>query len=296
MRVASPPMLFRLARWMMRRDAPGAWRLWRALKDAGALNRVALYQLEGAARSAPLYVPLYRAESSWSEFDVRRYSTDLVAAAVRRIAEIGAAAVLFDCGADIGMIASALLRESPFVRSVVAFEPNAESFGMLSLSAALWPAPARAVNAAVGARSGRGRLTAPGPESDQHAFFIAEDANGPIEIRRIDDEEAPADCVVVIKIDVEGGEHDVVRGAIETLRRAPGFVVIFEAHPKVAARNGYDPSETLRLLRSIRPVSVEVAEFPDVVIDPDVPYFEQLGERRTAITNIVCASRDARHG
>lgn len=289
-RVGAPPFLFRLARWMIGRAAPGGYRLWTTLHNAGALNRIVRYDLKGAARSAPLYVPLYRRESSWSEAEVGRYSKDLVAATVRRIAEIGFAAVLFDCGADIGMVASALIRDSLLVRSVVAFEPNGESYPLLALSAAAWPAPARAVNAAVGARSGRGRLTAPGPGHDQHAFFMAEDPAGPIEIRRIDDEAAPEGCTVVLKIDVEGAEHEVVRGAMETLARAPAFVVIFEAHPKVAERTGADPSETIRLLRTIRPVTIEIAELPDVAIDPDRPFFAQLGDRRGTITNVLVSS------
>lgn len=288
--VGPAPMLFRFSRWLIRRDAPGAWRFFQLLKGSGAFNRIARYELPGSARTAPLFVPLYRDESCWSEVEVKTYSAELIAVAVRRIAEIGLAAILFDCGADIGMIASALIRESRLVGSVVAFEPNIEAFGFLARSAAAWPVPARAVNAAVGARSGRGRLAAPGPGHDQHAYFIAEDPQGPIEIRRIDDERAAEGETVVLKIDVEGAEHDVVRGAMETLARAPAFVVIFEAHPKVAARCDTDPSETIRLLQSIRPIAVEVAEFPDIAIDPAKPYFEQLGAQRGAITNIVCSS------
>ncbi len=289
-RVGAPPLLFKIARWMIGHDTPGGYRLWSLLRGAGALDRIVRYELKGRARSAPLYVPLYRGESSWSEAEVRGYSRDLVTAAVRRVAEFGLAAVLFDCGADIGMVASALIRDCALFRSVVAYEPNDESFPLLALSAAAWPVPARAVNAAVGARSGRGRLMTPGPDHDQHAFFIAEDDSGPIEIRRVDDEATSEGETVVLKIDVEGAEHEVVTGALATLTRAPAFVVIFEAHPEVAARTGGDPSETIRLLRSIRPVTVEVAEFPGVAIDPDKPYFAQLGAESGAITNVLVSS------
>lgn len=288
---SSPPLLFRLARFMIRKGVRGGFRLWRWLLDAGALNRIVEYRLPGAARAAPLRVPLYREESSWSEPEIADYGQHFVAPVIARVAQTGLAAVLIDCGADIGMITSSFIRDSALIVSAIVYEPNREAFACLAASVPGWTVPVRAHNAAVSDRTGRGRLAAPPGETSAHAMFMVEDADGPIAIRRIDDEEIPGDALVVLKIDVEGGEQAAVRGAIETLRRAPAFVVIFEAHPRVALRCGVDPSETVRLIRCVRPVDIEVAEFPGLMIDADRPFFEQLGDARATICNIICASR-----
>lgn len=289
--VESPPILFRLSRWLIRRGMPGGYRLWSFLHGAGALQRVVRYDFVGKARRAPLRVPLFRRESSWSKSEIERYSRDLVEATVRRTEGFAAPAALIDCGADIGMVSSAIARDCANVREVIAFEPNIEAWRLLAASFREWPIKARAIKAAVGDRAMMGRLAAPSPEHDQHAYFIREEEGGPIDVRRVDDIGAPAGHVVILKIDVEGLEHATVTGALATLRNAPGFVVVFEAHPQVAARCGVDPSETIRLLRTIAPVEVEVVELPTARIDPERPFFDQLGADRDTICNIVCASR-----
>ncbi len=288
---SSPPLLFRLARLMIRNGVRGGFRLWRWLLDAGALNRVVEYRLPGAARAAPLRVPLYREESSWSEPEIAGYGKHFVAPVIARVAQTGLAAVLIDCGADIGMITSSFVRDCALIASAIVYEPNREAFACLAASVPGWTVPVRAHNAAVGDRSGHGRLAAPPGETSAHAMFMVEDEDGPIAVRRIDDEKIPADAMVVLKIDVEGGEQAAVQGAVETLARAPAFVVIFEAHPRVAQRCGVDPGETMRLIRSVRPIDIEVAEFPGLAVDADKPFFAQLGEGRSTICNVICASR-----
>ena len=95
----------------------------------------------------------------------------------------------------------------------------------------------------------------------------------------------------LLKIDVEGEEERVVCGALQTLQNARDFVVVFEAHPRVAARTGSDPSAILRLLMSVRPIDVTIAELPHLQIDPEAPFFDQLGAQRSTICNLICVSR-----
>ena len=76
--------------------------------------------------------------------------------------------------------------------------------------------------------------------------------------------------------------------ALETLRRAPGFAVGFEAHRDVVSRTGVDPIECIRLLQSIHPVRIQVAEDRGAHIDLERPFFDQVN--RLKVYNVVCSS------
>jgi hypothetical protein len=88
-----------------------------------------------------------------------------------------------------------------------------------------------------------------------------------------------------MKVDVEGGELAVLRGAEQTLRDAAGWCISVEAHRDVFRRTGIDPCECIRFLAQFGSVTARVAECPDVALDPQRPYFEQVSEK---ITNVVC--------
>ncbi|NWG70377.1 MAG: FkbM family methyltransferase [Parvularculaceae bacterium] len=286
--IRKPSILFNLARFLARRNIRGGWRLWLHLIDSGALDQVARYELQGPARAAPLLVPLYRRESSWSEAEVAEYEWKVVRAVIERLSASSRDFALIDCGADIGLVASALARGSERVKSVVAYEPNREAFALLEASLNCWPIEARAVPAGVGERAMRARLVEVEGNASAHARYLVEDPDGPIEVRRVDDEPVPAHLGVVLKVDVEGLELAVVRGALETLRRAPEFVVTFEAHPKVVRRTGVDPCAVIQLIASTAPIDVAIAELPGVAIDPQAPFFSQLGAASEQICNVVC--------
>ena len=83
----------------------------------------------------------------------------------------------------------------------------------------------------------------------------------------------------------ERAELNVLRGAVRALSAADWFVVFFEAHPKVVRRTGIDPTECMRLLRSVRPCRFVIDELPEVQLVDDRPFFEQVPEQ---IYNVVC--------
>jgi FkbM family methyltransferase len=163
--------------------------------------------------------------------------------------------VFIDVGANFGvytLIASKLVGESG---RVFAFEPTAQSFAILRQNIALNQfSNVRAFQAALAQTRGKTWL--------YHGFDPVGNSLGmdplgggkgeEVQIEALDSllEEHGIDRVDAIKIDVEGAEELVLRGAIRTLiTHSP--VVIFECNPGCAARLGLSPYGARDLLKSL---------------------------------------------
>lgn len=290
----APPLLFSISAMMNRFGIPGGYRLRGLLMRSGALNHIVRYDPRDGVRRSPLYVPMARPESSRSLFEVCDYEIELIRALTAAVNKLRMPTRLIDCGADIGMVATGLIRHCAGIVEVTAFEPNGDAFPYLERALAEAPVPAIAHRAAVGTESGRGRLTVPEGMHSAHAAYISPDPDGPIDVIRIDDVMSADGRAVLIKVDVEGTEDDVIAGASELLRAAPEFIVAFEAHGGVVERTGRDPIKVVDRLAQLAPISTQVAEIPGLNIVPGVPFFGQLGGQKGAdgrpIFNVICRS------
>jgi FkbM family methyltransferase len=281
---ARVPLLFRVSRALERRRWRGGTATERLCRRLGLLERTARYDL---GRGISVDVPLDARPMDAA--DVRDYESALIHHFGRAIDALGGPVRLFDCGADLGLIALKLVASCPTIARVVAIEPNAAMYPLLAANLARLPCRADAVLAAVAEASGRGELRRPGhdPASDVSRYVSPTEA-GSVTITTIDALAGDDDGLIALKCDVEGSELAVVRGARETLRSARRFVVAFEAHPLHVERTGIEPVSIVRELRRIRPCSAIVAETGDEVEDDATPLFQQLGARR--IVNLVCTS------
>jgi FkbM family methyltransferase len=269
---------------LIRRRIRGGYRLVETARRLGWLNVVVPYTLgEGLA----LDVPLYRPENFMSDREARDYEAPAIALLAAEIGGRPGPVTLVDCGADIGLISALLLDRCPNVTRVIAFEPNREAFPILKANVERLCPAGECHETAVSDFSGRAELRSPRPGTTGHARFIVACAEGDIPVMRVDDLEVDPGHGLLLKIDVEGAELGVLRGAVHTLGSAAWFVVLFEAHPEVARRTGIDPIECVRLLRSLGACRFQIAESPEIHLVDDRPFFDQVPER---ICNVVCVA------
>lgn len=150
--------------------------------------------------------------------------------------------VVVDAGANIGVHTLDLSRAVGRSGRVLAFEPESRSFDLLKRNLALNSADnVSAQNVALGDHAGRARL-APHPWNRGDHRILLESENSPenvqeVQITTLDDFCLPLgpNALSLIKIDVQGYEAQVLRGAQATIDANPDVWLIFEI-PSAASR------------------------------------------------------------
>lgn len=275
--VTRAPLLLSLARTMTRWGIRGGDRLVGILGQLGMLNVVAQYQL---GRAVSFSVPLFRADTCWDKRNVEDYERQLIHSFCRLLEPLFDV-VLFDCGADIGTFSALVCSQTSRVTRVIAFEPNPDVTGFMKRNLSQLRIPARAITKAVGCCKGTGRLEVPDYDNSDYARFLVP-GDGPLEVVTIDSLGVRGGDVA-IKIDVEGGELEVLKGAAETIASARKCVITVEAHPLVAMRTKRDPVECLRFLQSLRPFSFVIAETAECPSTSSA----LIKDGETAICNVI---------
>jgi FkbM family methyltransferase len=280
----TPPWHFRLAKWLIRNRIRGGFQIIELAERLKWLDLDCRYQL---SEQVTVDIPLYRRVNQLALPDLLAYERGLVTLLSEKIAQFKPPSVWIDCGADIGVLTALVVARSSRLQRVIAVEPNRQPFAYLERNLARLPVPSRAICAAAADFKGRGTLAYAPHDPSDHSRFLQASPDGELEVIRIDDLAIEPGETVALKIDVEGGELAVLRGAESTLRTAASWIVAVEAHRDVFRRTGIDPLECVRFLSQLGNLKVSVAEHPELRLDFRQPYFSQVAGR---ITNLVCSS------
>lgn len=164
------------------------------------------------------------------------------------IALVSPGDVVVDVGANVGAITLAASRAVGEAGRVHAFEPHPRTFkylqGNLELNQAV---NVMAHNVALGEDDGT-VIFSSRRSDDQN--YVVQSADGiPVEARRLDDVLRDEPRIALLKVDVEGYELAVLKGAAEALRRSDS--VFFEAWEDLAKRYGYSTPEINAYLQNL---------------------------------------------
>ncbi len=184
-----------------------------------------------------------RSISVWGRYE--RDELALLMATLREHGRLPSDGLALDVGANIGNHTRAFAEQ---FAHVWAFEPNPRTYALLQFNAVPCSG-VRCFNVGLSDRTGSAVLHVPAGNLGM-ASLGAQAEGEPVrcELRRLDDviDEAPLPArIALLKLDVEGHEAAVLRGAVELLRRDRP-VVLFEQSAE-DLRHG--ESETMALLR-----------------------------------------------
>lgn len=168
------------------------------------------------------------------------------------------AGLIVDAGAFIGTHAVYFASMCPSTE-VWAFEPNPDSVAYLKANIEVNRAAVRVLPKALGSRVTRAEVRSE-IETNTGMASLEYEAAGPVEVTTLDSELSDRD-VSLIKIDVEGFELEVLRGAVKTIDRSRPILCI-EAHSPIRL------ATILLSLRRYR-VMTRAGHSPTYILEPD---------------------------
>jgi FkbM family methyltransferase len=173
--------------------------------------------------------------------------------------------LFIDVGANYGpfSLAAAHSWRQTALRKVVAFEPDERPFAALtqSIAANHFEPVMTVVNSAVGDRTGEIDLFLSERSSASNRTFAVQNSDlrfkGTTQVPAVTldqyfSDERWNDLSLVLKIDVEGNELRVLRGATKMLSQARRFVLIFEYYPLAMTESGLDSVDLERWLTHLQ--------------------------------------------
>jgi FkbM family methyltransferase len=243
--------------WNHSRRSRSTWfdsRLWRTVWN---LNR----WFAATPRARPELVQVRFGKHLAMELDLSRLTDVLAFCYGPGEIEVGYAcarlcapdAVVVDVGGNIGTTALTFAASVP--QGVVhTFEPSREMLASLRRNIALSGAHNVVVHPmGLSDARARGHLQVATAGNPGSAFFVAGDGTAPdadtdaAEVRSLDEELRDVDRIDFVKIDVEGLELQVLRGA-RTLLQRHRPAVLFEVNERALARAGASGAEVVRFL------------------------------------------------
>lgn len=157
--------------------------------------------------------------------------------------------IFIDVGAHIGWFTTAAARHVGEAGQVIACEPYPPNMAILKGNLARNNCKnVRVVEAALGSQQGTISLAKAGGDSGGvTALGWAWDGRVEVPMTTLDDITSGLGAVALVKIDVEGWEANVLRGAARTLTQTKS--VLIEINPEALRKVGSSPEEIFNLLR-----------------------------------------------
>lgn len=159
--------------------------------------------------------------------------------------EVRDADLFLDCGANYGYFTLLAASVAGPSLAVHAFEPQPLIFERLRRNVERCGCRVQLHRIALGDRPGRVALAQPRRRASGNAY-VSPEGGLEVEVGVLDDVVAATRGKLVVKLDVEGYEWPVLKGARRLIREASRAVVVVELYSDHTARFGYRVGELLR--------------------------------------------------
>jgi len=187
--------------------------------------------------------------------------------------------VFFDLGADVGVVANLVSIHCPALTQIFAFEPNPKSFELLKLNSEMSKLPFRAEHQAVSSFEGKVKFSFDSTVASDHEGHIKVEESGNTPVTSLDffvaNNEIALPKELVIKIDVEGQELEVIKGAKRIISASEKTIILLEIHPDTLERDNLSPEAIFEELEKIREVKWHVPLL-NKNIDRSKNFFDQF--------------------
>jgi FkbM family methyltransferase len=196
----------------------------------------------------------------------------------------------FDLGADIGTVSSLVASHCQHLQNVIAFEPNPKAFEILQSNLSHMRQENTCINMAISNFEGTVSFCADTTRINDHEGHIDQSQQGDTPVTSLDRwaerETLKLASHLVVKIDVEGQEIQALQGATRVLQQAEKVVLLIEVHPEVLARTDNTPDDLFAAGEQVRPFEWVVPLCKGLVVDRDLPFFQQVPEGQYDIIGI----------
>ena len=155
--------------------------------------------------------------------------------------------IIFDVGANIGSLTLIAAKIAGKNGNIIAFEPSKKIFEALNYNISLNKlANCKTYNVALGEKNGEQNWEEKNAD-DQSKINISQ-SKIKVKMSQLDEYSAPFSKIDLLKIDVEGYEYFVLKGAIETLKKTD--CIYFEAKESHANHYNYNISNIIIFLKT----------------------------------------------
>lgn len=187
---------------------------------------------------------------------------------------------LYDLGADVGTVSVQLSRMSPQITRFIAVEPNPRSFSYLETNFRQLRAPSKALQCAVSDFVGDANFSFDKTMQSDHSGHLDSSDGHSVRVTTIDTLSSSQDVNIILKIDVEGEEQNVIKGARKTIETCDEAILFLEIHPGVITRSGVSPEAIFAEAESIREFKWVSADEGCPQVDRSRKFFAQFSPDR----------------
>lgn len=263
---------------LQKRDWRGKHRIYVWLSKNFS-DKVIIHKID----NRPFYVPVGE-WCFWLERGPENYYLDEFLPFCDVLNNLNTPFTLFDLGADIGTVSSLLAVHCANLKNVVAFEPNPKSFEVLTANLDNFSQPAKSVKAAVSNFNGFATFHADTDRLNDHEGYMISSGSGDTVVTSLDYWQAMQDeqddllleKTLALKIDVEGQEIQLLRGAQALIKNAEKVIILIEVHPQVLARTNHTPDDLFATAELCREFDWTVPLYENTPVNRNLSFFEQV--------------------